>query len=521
MNFNLQTSAIIPENENVLSITSTTGILLPTGTTEQRPFTNVYSGTLRYNSTINSLECFVIDTWLPLSLGSSGSHSALSDLTGDDHTQYVITDGSRTISSAVLATIVNDETGTGEVVFSNTPTLTTPVINGFTGDTSIINVGSGQLYKATDGNIGIATITPGAPLSFSNSSGDKIRLIDDTLGSYIGFGANMVDPVINELSTYVATVDGLSGEFTWSLKNTTTNAHSLAARLTRGTLFLDGDGSSGRAMLGGPDAAFTADVDVISTGTFSNSGAYGMYIIPSTLLFAMSDTNTNSSMKWGKINSSSTFTECMSMNYDGAISLGNTSGSTSQYSTDYSLEVRNDGGQGETGAAAIMLNCVGYYATKIYLRSDGYIGMGGGDAESWRWTLNMTTGEMTAGSISSYSDPRLKDNVAKITSPIEKIKQLNGVSFNWKHRPDVGRPGQKDYGFLSTDVEKIAPELVVDTAIDAGDGTKYKAVCYDKITAFLVEAVKEQQEIIEIQKSQILSLEDRLTKLEAYVSELI
>jgi hypothetical protein len=39
-------------------------------------------------------------------------------------------------------------------------TLTNPTINGFTGDTSVINVGSGQIYKDTSGNVGIGTASP-------------------------------------------------------------------------------------------------------------------------------------------------------------------------------------------------------------------------------------------------------------------------------------------------------------------------------------------------------------------------
>ena len=46
------------------------------------------------------------------------------------------------------------------LVFSTLPTLTTPVINGFTGDTSVVNIGSGQFYKATSGSIGLGTVSP-------------------------------------------------------------------------------------------------------------------------------------------------------------------------------------------------------------------------------------------------------------------------------------------------------------------------------------------------------------------------
>ena len=48
------------------------------------------------------------------------------------------------------------------LVFSTSPTITTPVINGFTGNTSVVNIGSGQFFKATSGSIGLGTISPNA-----------------------------------------------------------------------------------------------------------------------------------------------------------------------------------------------------------------------------------------------------------------------------------------------------------------------------------------------------------------------
>ena len=46
-------------------------------------------------------------------------------------------------------------------------TLTSPVINGFTGNTSVINIGSGQIYKDASGNVGIGTASPVASLQVS------------------------------------------------------------------------------------------------------------------------------------------------------------------------------------------------------------------------------------------------------------------------------------------------------------------------------------------------------------------
>lgn len=61
-------------------------------------------------------------------------------------------------------TLVN---GTGDVIMTSAQTLTNktltnPVINGFTGSTSVVNIGSGQVYKSAAGDVGIGTASPAA-----------------------------------------------------------------------------------------------------------------------------------------------------------------------------------------------------------------------------------------------------------------------------------------------------------------------------------------------------------------------
>lgn len=66
-------------------------------------------------------------------------------------------------------------TGAGRKVMTDTDstqtltskTLTNPVINGFTGDTSVINIGTGQIYKDTSGNVAIGTASIPAGAKFA------------------------------------------------------------------------------------------------------------------------------------------------------------------------------------------------------------------------------------------------------------------------------------------------------------------------------------------------------------------
>ena len=102
-----------------------------------------------------------------------------------------------------------------------------------------------------------------------------------------------------------------------------------------------------------------------------------------------------------------------------------------------------------------------------------------------------------AGDVVSYasSDKKLKNNISNISSPIEKIKQINGVNFEWSEKQSVYTG--KDVGVLAQDVEKVLPEVVSERE----DG--YLAVKYEKIIPLLIEAIKDQQKEIEELKSKL------------------
>jgi len=108
-----------------------------------------------------------------------------------------------------------------------------------------------------------------------------------------------------------------------------------------------------------------------------------------------------------------------------------------------------------------------------------------------RGTLDGSGNLAVTGDIIAFSssDARLKNNLTRITDPIEKILKLGGYSFRWNDKQDAYTG--MDYGVIAQEVEAIFPELV--TTRDTG----YKAVKYEKLIPVLIEAIKELNNKIE------------------------
>ena len=107
-----------------------------------------------------------------------------------------------------------------------------------------------------------------------------------------------------------------------------------------------------------------------------------------------------------------------------------------------------------------------------------------------------TAASGTSGEITAFfsSDVALKENIENISSPMEKVQNLNGVLFDWKQDYIDGKGGEdgyfvrkRDVGVVAQDVEKVLPE-VVGTRPDG-----VKAVKYDRLCALLIECVKDLQ----------------------------
>jgi hypothetical protein len=104
------------------------------------------------------------------------------------------------------------------------------------------------------------------------------------------------------------------------------------------------------------------------------------------------------------------------------------------------------------------------------------------------------------------SDLRFKKNIETIDSPLEKIMNIKGVSFEWKtsEYKDKGFSEGRHYGVIAQDVEQVLPQIVK----EGPDGEK--AVSYTELIPILTEAIKEQQKQIDSLRSEVKFLQETI-----------
>jgi hypothetical protein len=98
-------------------------------------------------------------------------------------------------------------------------------------------------------------------------------------------------------------------------------------------------------------------------------------------------------------------------------------------------------------------------------------------------------GDIECTTLHETSDDRLKTNIQTLDNALDKVHRLHGVSFQWNDEAEsVGAiAGDKQIGVLASEVESVFPELV------STPENGYKSVDYTKLTAVLIQAIKELQ----------------------------
>jgi hypothetical protein len=120
----------------------------------------------------------------------------------------------------------------------------------------------------------------------------------------------------------------------------------------------------------------------------------------------------------------------------------------------------------------------------LNITSLGNVGLGV-TSPTYRLELPNTAsaaGRGRANSWTTYSSGRWKTHVQSIDQAMDKVRQLQGVTFDWKEN------GRHDIGLIAEEVGKVVPEVVDYEA----NGTDARSLDYGRLVALLVEALKEQ-----------------------------
>jgi hypothetical protein len=128
----------------------------------------------------------------------------------------------------------------------------------------------------------------------------------------------------------------------------------------------------------------------------------------------------------------------------------------------------------------------------------------------------------TSGAITACSDVRYKKNFSKIENPLNKVLSLNGLQYDWRvdEFKENNFSKSRQIGFIAQEMEKVFPEMVFT------DEKGFKSVDYARLTPVLVEAIKEQQKMIDnlrftnddLKKTNG-KLESRLDKIDAMLNK--
>ena len=115
------------------------------------------------------------------------------------------------------------------------------------------------------------------------------------------------------------------------------------------------------------------------------------------------------------------------------------------------------------------------------------------DGNTVRYTFNDNGSFTATGNITAYSDRRVKRDFEPIENALEKVSQLEGMTYI---RTDISDGNRRYAGLIAQDVEKVLPEAVSEVE-------EHKVLDYNGTIGLLVEAIKELKEEVASLKAKL------------------
>lgn len=127
-------------------------------------------------------------------------------------------------------------------------------------------------------------------------------------------------------------------------------------------------------------------------------------------------------------------------------------------------------------------------------------------------------GDVFVTGMFTVSDKKLKDNIQPEANMLDKLSQLETVTYTFKQNEHLNLPSQLQHGFLAQNLEEVFPELVttIDKPIyDKKDNSvvgsyEYKAVNYTGMISVLTSSLNEMNNKMTVLETEIADLRSEL-----------
>jgi hypothetical protein len=148
-----------------------------------------------------------------------------------------------------------------------------------------------------------------------------------------------------------------------------------------------------------------------------------------------------------------------------------------------------------SGYARIIHTSVGGTVSVVYNYESGKHVYWGEDTDTGTYyfrgkSVNMGSSLTVGSTITENSSIRYKDNIETVKYGLDKVLQMRGVTYTKKDT------GLKELGLIAEELNEILPEVVLKNEEGEPD-----SVSYGRITAVLIEAIKDLKKEIEELKS--------------------
>lgn len=130
--------------------------------------------------------------------------------------------------------------------------------------------------------------------------------------------------------------------------------------------------------------------------------------------------------------------------------------------------------------------------------------------------------KLGGGPFAALSDKRLKRNVKEYADGLNEVMQLNPVTF--KYTKDIDPKAKNYVGVIAQEVQQVAPYMTENTDVfDDNDKSKgtYLSIDPNAFTYMLINAVQEQQYMIEARDKQLDDMQSQVDQLNTKMDELL